>query len=65
MTWEKADNLPVQIIEEFEHGRGDRTFIKDTKECKMGQTVHTLVVQEQTQPFPAKCIRAVISGNTG
>lgn len=45
MTWEKEDDLPPDVINEFEHG--NETVILDSTTSMMGQTVHTLVVNQK------------------
>jgi len=42
VTWEKASDIPPDVILKFEHGH--TTVVKDAPQSKMGQTVHTLSV---------------------
>lgn len=64
VTWEKAEDLPSQVIREFE--QGDKAVVSDYTMSKMGQTVHTLAVdQRQRQPETTNHPRPVIQSNTG
>ena len=63
MTWEKGEELPPDVIHEFEHG--NEMIVMDNIASKMGQTMHTLVVGQKHAQLPSRQTRPVIQGNTG
>lgn len=60
VTWEKASDLPPEVITEFECG--STAFVMDKAEPRMGESVHTLIVSS-TQSQSSR--RPVIKTNTG
>ncbi len=63
MTWEKAENIPSEVILEFELGNEGAT--SDNTTPKMGQTMHTLTVNQRQRQHPRTGLRPIIQNNTG
>ena len=63
VTWEPAQNVPSNIIEEFE--KGTKARVKDSVTCcGVGQTTHTFsVVLENTSHLPLH--RPIMKENEG
>ena len=65
VTWEPAENIPREIIDEFE--RGISTLVSEQiTSSGLGQDMHTLMVEQShsTSSVPSSA-RTVISGNEG
>lgn len=60
VTWEKASDLPSEVVLEFESG--NKVFVTDNTVGRMGQKMHTLAIQHQSPRNPR---RPVIKENTG
>ena len=68
VTWEKSENLPPQVIDEFEHG--GKTCVEDHTSSRMGQIGHTITTSTtQTYGNVASsreaATRPVLLSNTG
>ena len=63
VTWEKKEDVPPRVIEEFE--RGNNTVVIDSTAAKMGQTMHTFVIGQKHPQTPSCHSRPVTEGNTG
>lgn len=67
VTWEKAENVPKAVIEEFENGT--KAVVADhITPSGTGQTVHTLTVlpnQSRLASHPPSADRPVIKENEG
>ena len=62
MTWEKAEDIPSEVILEYECG--NKAVVTDSTVSKMGQTAHTLTVNQRCVQ-PRNQPRPVIIGNKG
>lgn len=64
MTWEKAENVPPDVIQEYE--QGNSAVVMDCTEEKMGQTTHTFTIGSGQQTGgPKTNTRPVVHDNTG
>ena len=61
VTWEKASDIPSEVVLEFESG--SKAVVTDNTVCRMGQSVHTLTIQQHQSSINPT--RPVIKENTG